>query len=72
VSARWWHRHQWAEASRRFNFPPAKVDHTGFITDEQMMELAYGITVVELRCKKCGDLKAVQYAGNVGDAEARR
>jgi hypothetical protein len=50
----------------------APVPYTGFITDEQMMELAYGITVVELRCKKCGDLKAVQYAGNVGDAEARR
>lgn len=63
------HRHQWVETSRRFNFAPAKVDHTGFIPHEQVMELAYGITVVELRCDGCGDLKVVRYAGN---AETRR
>jgi hypothetical protein len=63
------HRHQWVETSRRFNLPPGKIEQTGFVTHEQVMELAYGVTVVALRCSGCGDVKAVRYAGN---AEARR
>jgi hypothetical protein len=58
-----WHRHKWDETSRRFNPPTHEV--TKFRADNvgSALPLLYGITVVELRCATCGDMKAIRYTG---------
>lgn len=65
----WLHRHQWAEAGRRFNPPTSRVTEfkrVGHDGQQLLMQMMYGITVVELRCSSCGDVKAVSYAGDSG------
>lgn len=58
-----WQRHQWDEASRRFNPPDSELSRFKSATVAQVMPLIYGITVIELRCSGCGDVKAVRYTG---------
>lgn len=59
-----WHRHRWVETSRRFNpGHSGGLELAGFILHEQVMELVHGVTVVELRCDGCDDVKAVRYTG---------
>ena len=60
-----WHQHQWTETSRRFNPPevvPTKWEGTN---SDMLLQLVYGITVIELRCTDCGDVKGVRYTGSV-------
>jgi hypothetical protein len=57
------HRHQWVETSRRFNPPQVDVKRWEGHRTDLVMRLVYGITVVELRCDTCGDVKATSYAG---------
>jgi len=59
------HSHQWQETSRRFNeseMVPTKWESNS--GNNVLLQILYGITVVELHCIKCGDIKAVRYIGN--------
>jgi hypothetical protein len=62
-----WHRHRWAETSRCFNPPTIKLTNWSGPHDADLIStIMYGITVIELRCEECGDVKAVRYAGWAG------
>lgn len=70
-----WHRHLWRETSRQFQRSSLTVDGpyqadgaNGVVV---LRELAFGVTVVELRCKVCGDVKAVRYVGDSGNRGAQ-
>lgn len=58
-----WHRHQWTETSRRFNPPDSELTQFRADSAANLMPVLYGITVVELHCTGCGDVRGVQYAG---------
>lgn len=48
--------HRWIEESREYTPPAASVDATGY-SGNLLLKLAMGITSVELKCEKCGDVK---------------
>ncbi len=61
------HVHRWVEASRKFNWAPDRMKMTAnSISADLVREIGFGVTVVELRCEECGDVKAVRYAGDAG------
>jgi hypothetical protein len=67
-----WHRHLWRETSRQFNQSErvmARATGTAYL--QLARELEFGITVVELRCEACGDVKAVRYVGDSGNRGAQ-
>ena len=58
------HMHHWTEAGRKFNAPTQRITKAAE-TSENVMQIVYGMTVVELHCERCGDVKGVRYAGTV-------
>lgn len=68
-----WHRHQWQEISRQFNQSDQVMTRSDGPNALQLArELQFGITVVELRCAGCGDIKGVRYVGDCGVTPKRR
>lgn len=68
-----WHRHQWQETSRRYNPSDQVMTRAdGPNAVALARELAFGITVVELHCTGCGDVKGVRYVGDCGIAPEKR
>lgn len=71
-----WHRHQWQETSRQFS--RSSITFDGPVEAgagrgvELVREVAFGITVVELRCAGCGDVKGVRYVGDCGITPKQR
>jgi hypothetical protein len=59
------HRHQWQEVARRFVPPsnPAPTKAWGSSGLAQARDLLNGYTVVELRCKECGDVTSRHLQG---------
>ena len=63
----WFHRHHWHETSRQYNQSGSVMTHADGPNGLQLArEMEFGITVVELRCDGCGDVKAVRYVGDCG------
>ncbi len=56
-------RHQWAEVSRKFNHPPARLVTIERATPAIMEQVLHGFTAIELRCECCGDVKGATYIG---------
>lgn len=52
---RLFHRHQWEEHKR--SYTASNGGHVRGADDDTVLALAFGITVVEMRCSVCGDLK---------------
>lgn len=66
-----WHGHLWRETSRQFNRSDSVATRAEGPNMVQLArELEFGITVVELACKVCGDVKAVRYVGDSGNRGA--
>lgn len=59
------HRHRWEEQRRKFNPPGFRAAEIR-VSEEFLREFTFGVTVVELKCITCGDIKAVRYTGNSG------
>lgn len=57
------HRHQWQEQQRYF-VQRAGVSKVNNVTEETVLKLACGYTVVELRCEGCGDVAARELLGD--------
>lgn len=58
-------KHIWEE-QRRYGRPPAnRVKVTPGFKDEPIQDVIYGWTMIELRCKNCGDIqtKKIRYTG---------
>lgn len=65
------HRHVWRETSRKFNRSGTVVKRSEGLNVMQLIrEMEFGITVVELRCDACGDVKGVRYVGDSGKSGA--
>lgn len=60
-------KHHWEE-TRRYAHPPASdFKFGGGLWGEEAKDGLYGWTMVELRCRRCGDVKTkkISYAGGV-------
>lgn len=58
-----WCRHRWVDADRRFVPPVSR--HVKVRNDERLAnQVAFGFTVVEQRCEKCGKVRAVELFGD--------
>ena len=53
--------HNWVEVRREFN-PPSKRGGNG-LSEVLINKLAFGFTVIELKCQKCGDIKTIEFVG---------
>lgn len=49
-------QHKWKEIHRVFNQPQESFKAQGF-SQETMLQLMYGVTIVELKCEICGEIK---------------
>lgn len=58
------HRHRWEEARRYFTPPIARDVTVRGSAGDLFRELAQGVTVVELHCATCGDVKERRLAGD--------
>jgi len=56
-------RHVWAEVKRYFVPPPRDLTKATGPRDS-LDRLSFGFTVVELRCKACGDVSSRQLLGD--------
>jgi len=61
----WLHRHEWSEVRRKFNPPGASFSKLSGASEDTLLQLVYGCTVIELRCT-CGDVKTCNFHGDVG------
>lgn len=56
-------RHDWEEMDRR-HYPPTVNNFEGDrLSEDLFLKIVYGITVVELTCQKCGDIKSHEMIG---------
>lgn len=58
------HLHRWEEVDR--NYQPSDVSRAKYVPDEYLNRVLFGMTTVELRCVRCGLVRAVRYAGDSG------
>lgn len=61
------HLHRWEESGRHFQ--ESTISRAKGIPPNLVDLLLFGMTTVELRCERCGLVKAVHYAG---DSRVRR
>ena len=59
------HSHEWNETTGRIFFSPLRGGKVNGIGDELLEELLYGVTIVNLGCKSCGDIAQRRLLGKV-------
>lgn len=57
------HKHKWEEVSRKFNPPISRGFEANWISKDTFIRLTMGVTVIELKCTVCGDLKHMEVIG---------
>lgn len=57
-------RHRWRESRRYFNPPLVRSIEADHMPRDLFREVMEGVTTVELRCEKCGDLASRRVPGN--------
>lgn len=57
--------HKWKEMKRKFNWPINQPIKTKCISPEDFNRILFGITVVELKCRKCGMLRHITFVGDI-------
>lgn len=58
------HTHQWEEMWRFFNKPKAAVESDNMPLD-MASKVLFGFTLVEMKCKNCGELKFQEVHGDI-------
>ena len=59
------HRHDWSEVQRRFTGKVLERVKMERCSEELLRQMLFGVTVIELRCEKCGDRKTVKAMGDL-------
>jgi hypothetical protein len=63
-------KHQWEEVGRRATPRLTKFNSEG-VYPSDIERLAFGITVIELRCEHCGDIRSRELKGDHTHGETR-
>ena len=58
------HTHKFKEQSRKFTPRAAQVTSLSGSSEENLQEVLFGFTTVELVCSECGDIKFVKSPGD--------
>lgn len=58
------HKHEWKEFKRVF-VPPIRLGELQGVGEEVLKQILFGITSIELRCIKCGDISSKVILGDM-------
>lgn len=59
------HKHKWEEIGRAFAQSPVRNVKAFKLTDyDKLARLIFGVTVIELRCRKCGTVGKQEIEGD--------